>query len=195
MSELRERLKKEFRDRDYREAYAEDFLNTNIATQIRVIREQRGLTQAQLAEKIGTKQAGISRVENVNYSAWNIGTLKKIAFAFGVRLKVSFETFGSLIDEAVAFSREALERPAFEDDPVFPETTVELPESEVKLPLAAKRANAPHPLSPLVGATGGATQTRNYPWDPARRFLGGIGEMVQQGRGQQFHSQQKQLPG
>lgn len=118
--EMRERLKREFlADREYREAYAEDFLNTSIAMQIRTIRDQRNLTQSQLAMLIGTKQAGISRVENINYSAWNIGTLKKIATALGVRLKVSFETFGSLIDEAAMFSREELERPSFEDDPVF----------------------------------------------------------------------------
>jgi transcriptional regulator with XRE-family HTH domain len=126
MNELRERLKKEFQDKEYREAYAEDFLNTFIATQLRVIREQRGNTQTQLAESIGTKQAGISRIENVNYSSWSLATLKKIAFALGTRLKISFETFGSLIDEAEAFSRKSLERPKFEEDPVFQDTTEKL---------------------------------------------------------------------
>jgi transcriptional regulator with XRE-family HTH domain len=119
MSELRERLKKEFADQEYREAYAEDFLNTSIATQIKVIREQREMTQGELADKIGTKQAGISRSENVNYAAWKIETLKKIAFALGCRLKVSIETFGSLLDEAETFSREALQRVSFENDLAF----------------------------------------------------------------------------
>ena len=144
MSELRERLKEEFkRDKEYREAYTEDFLNTSIAAQIKVIREQRGMTQAELAERIGTKQAGISRIENVNYSAWKISTLKKIAFALGTRLKVSFETFGSLLDEAEAFSRKALERPAFEEDPAFQEsvspvpTQVNAPQSLVSGPASA----------------------------------------------------------
>src|SRR5215813_3341105 len=122
MSESRDELKKEFQDKDYREAYAEDFLNTSIATQIVVLREQRGLTQGQLAQEIGTHQAGVSRIENVNYSVWNVRTLKKIAFALGVRLKISFETFSSLLDEAEAFSRKSLERPKFEEDPIFQET-------------------------------------------------------------------------
>jgi transcriptional regulator with XRE-family HTH domain len=119
MNESQTDLKNEFRDQEYREAYAEDFLNTSIATQLQVIREQRKLTQAQLAEKIGTQQAGVSRIENVNYSSWKIETLKKLAFALGCRLKVSIETFGSLIDEETNFSRETLKRPSFDEDPVF----------------------------------------------------------------------------
>jgi transcriptional regulator with XRE-family HTH domain len=130
MSESRDELKKEFQDKEYREAYAEDLLNTSIATQLVVLREQRRLTQEQLAQKIGTRQAGISRIENVNYSAWNIRTLKKIAFALDVRLKVSFETFGSLLDEAVAFSREFLQRPPFEKDLAFQSPNSEEGQSE-----------------------------------------------------------------
>jgi transcriptional regulator with XRE-family HTH domain len=123
MSESRSSFEDELRqeDEEYRYAYVEDFLNTSVATQIRVIREQRGLTQEELAQKIGTKQAGISRLENVNYSAWKTETLRKIARALKVRLKITFETFGSLVDEAEAFSRENLERPTFEDDPRFHE--------------------------------------------------------------------------
>ena len=115
----REELIESFRDKEYRESYAEDYLNTTIATQMRVIREQRELTQAQLATAVGTKQSAISRIENVNNAARNIGTLEAIAFALGCRLKVSFETFGSLIDESLCFSRESLQRPSFEEDPVL----------------------------------------------------------------------------
>jgi transcriptional regulator with XRE-family HTH domain len=115
----REELIKAFRDQEYRESYAEDFLNTSLATQMRVLREQRELTQAQLAEEVGTKQTAISRIENVNNTARNIGTLMKVAFKLGCRLKVSFETFGSLVDESLQFSRENLMRPTLEEDPVF----------------------------------------------------------------------------
>lgn len=125
MSEPRHTLKKEFEDKGYREAYAEDFLGASIATQLVVLREQRGLTQEELAQQIGTHQPSVSRFENVNRAAWNISSLKKIATALGVRLKVSFETFGSLIDETKTFSRESLQRPSFEEDPVFQSPTLE----------------------------------------------------------------------
>lgn len=120
MNESPDILKQEFQDEEYRYAYAEDFLNTSIAMQIRVLREQRNnMTQQELADAIGTKQAGISRLENVNYSAWKTGTLRKIARALKVRLKITFETFGTLLDETQRFSRDSLERPDFEHDPVF----------------------------------------------------------------------------
>jgi transcriptional regulator with XRE-family HTH domain len=125
MSETLRNFQTEFQDKEYREAYADSFLDSFVATQIQVIREQRGVTQEQLAEAIGTKQSGISRIEDVNYSAWNIATLRKIAFALGCRLKVSLETFGSLVDEAQSFGEENLRRPSFENDPVFKQPIAE----------------------------------------------------------------------
>ena len=132
MPEYRDTLREELRDEDYRYAYAEDFLNTLVATQIKLLREQRGLTQQELAELIGTKQAGISRLENVNYSAWKTKTLRKLARALGVRLRITFETFGTLLDEAESFSQQALQRPEFDSDTAFaePEAAI-LPEAEV----------------------------------------------------------------
>ena len=103
-------------DEEFRCGYAESFLNTSVAAQIKAIREQRGLTQAELAEKIGSKQAGVSRLENVNYSAWKTETLRKMARALNVRLKITFETFGTLLDEVEDFNRESLERPTPAED-------------------------------------------------------------------------------
>ena len=121
MPEYQDTLREELRDEDYRYAYAEEFLNTLVATQIKVLREQRDLTQQELADLIGTKQAGISRLENVNYSAWKTETLRKLARALGVRLRITFETFGTLLDDGARFSPQNLERPEFADDPAFQE--------------------------------------------------------------------------
>jgi len=123
MKDIENSLRLELRDPEYSEGYAESFLNSYIATQIKVIREQRRMTQAELAGKIGTTQAGVSRVENVNYSSWNIRTLIKLARAFSVRLHVSFEPYGSLPEEVVRFSRESLERVARNEDPGLADET------------------------------------------------------------------------
>ena len=125
MNDLRESLKQEFKDPDIRYAYAESSLNTRIASQIKVLREQRGETQDKIAERCGTKQAGFSRFEDANHSVWKTDTLWKIARALDVRLHISFETFGSLIEDKERFSREYLERPGFEDDPAFKEPAQE----------------------------------------------------------------------
>lgn len=115
--DIKDSLRRELRDREYAEGYAESFLNAFIATQIKVIREQRGMTQADLGKAIGTTQAGVSRIEDVNYSSWNIRTLAKLARAFDIRLRVSFETYGTLPIEVVGFNRESLERVDRPNDP------------------------------------------------------------------------------
>jgi transcriptional regulator with XRE-family HTH domain len=120
-NESREALKREIQDEEYRYAYAEDFLNTWVATQIVALREQRKLSQTEFGKLIGTKQPGVSRLEDVNHSTWKTDTLKRIARALGVRLKISFETFGTLLDEDANFSRRFLMRPEFKNDLAFVE--------------------------------------------------------------------------
>lgn len=119
MNAMHDALREELKDPEYSEGYAESFLDSYIATQIKVMREQADLSQQGLAELIGTKQGVISRIEDVNYSKWNISTLKKLARAFRVRLKVSFETYGSLLADVEAFSREGLQRTPREQDPIL----------------------------------------------------------------------------
>jgi len=51
-------------------------------------RIEKGLTQAVLARKIGTKQSAISRFESGSYNP-TISFLKKVADALGVQLKIS----------------------------------------------------------------------------------------------------------
>ena len=119
MSELLENLQSEFQDEAARYAYVETFLNAHIAAQLKTLREEYPMTQEQLAGKLHTKQSGISRLEKANYSSWKVDTLRKLARALGVRLKISFEEFGTLVPEVQNFNREALIRHRFEKDPVF----------------------------------------------------------------------------
>jgi len=117
MSELLDRLREEFKDEEARYAYVDGHLNASVAAQIRKLRGKR--SQQELAEKIGTKQSGISRLENANYSSWKVETLRKLARAFGLRLKISFEEFGTLVPEIVDFEKRLLQRRSYADDPVF----------------------------------------------------------------------------
>lgn len=117
MSQLLDELREEFRDEESRYAYVEAHLNTSVAAQIKKFRAE--MSQQELADKIGTKQSGISRLENANYSAWKVETLRKLAHAFGLRLRISFEEFGTLIPEIENFKRGVLNKRRFEDDPAF----------------------------------------------------------------------------
>jgi transcriptional regulator with XRE-family HTH domain len=120
---LRNRLKRQLRNRQFRHAYADEHLNLSISTQIKAIREMEKMSQTALAEKIGTKQTGISRIESANYDRWSIALLRRLAEAFDLRLRVSFEEFGTLWKEVDTFSRESLERRTFDYDPEFKEAT------------------------------------------------------------------------
>ena len=113
------RLIERFRVPAYRHSYAASFLDSYIATQIKVLRERRDLTQAQLAELAGMRQSQISRLEHVDHAAWKVSTLQKLARAFDLMLVVRFESFGRLVQDADQFGRAALERSSFDEDPSF----------------------------------------------------------------------------
>ncbi|MBU2474390.1 helix-turn-helix transcriptional regulator [Patescibacteria group bacterium] len=52
-------------------------------------RIQQGLTQTELAKKIGTKQSAISRLERGTYNP-SLAFLRKLVEALGVKLHLSF---------------------------------------------------------------------------------------------------------
>jgi transcriptional regulator with XRE-family HTH domain len=119
VNELLDRLQNDFQNEDVRYAYADSVVNALISAQIKTLREDRELNQERLARMIGTKQSGISRLERSDYSAWKVDTLRKLARAFGVRLRISFEEFGTLLDDVAGFKKSKLLPRRFEDDPIF----------------------------------------------------------------------------
>lgn len=70
---------------------AESF-NADIAQQVHDLRTEAKLTQKQLAERVGTQQSVISRIEDADYDGHSLTMLKRIASALDRRLKVDFCT-------------------------------------------------------------------------------------------------------
>lgn len=79
------------KDRELRKYYDEEKAKLQIALAIREIRERLGLTQAQLAKRIGTSQSTIARLEDTDYEGYSLPTLQRIADALKCRLVVKFE--------------------------------------------------------------------------------------------------------
>ena len=117
--DIREELREELRDFEARHDYAEMFLDSSIALQIKALRLQRGWSQEELADHSEMHQSQISAMEQVTFSSWTLKTLKQLARAFDLRLRLTFETFGTLVDEYADQSRQGWERPSFESDPAF----------------------------------------------------------------------------
>lgn len=151
------------RDKEYRHAYACDFLNAFIAAQIKALRDQRDWTQTELAEHAQMKQSRISAMENVNYGGWKVSTLAKLAEAFDVTLEVRFKSFGQRISDFEQFGIEALRVPGFDQDPIFRRPAAEVAMPPVPVPAQPsgapfadiRGATAPTPLEALM--TGGAS--------------------------------------
>lgn len=62
----------------------------DIAMQIYTLRQKKGFTQKDLADKAGIEQSDIARVENADYRGYSLRALEKIASALSTSLRISF---------------------------------------------------------------------------------------------------------
>ena len=77
-------------DHEMRRMIAEEAVKFDIAQLVYDARTAAGLTQAELARKIGTTQSVISRLEDADYRGHSLTILRRIAEALGLRLEVRF---------------------------------------------------------------------------------------------------------
>lgn len=81
-------LASEFDDAPATEEFREELQAVMVAQLVRRVRHHAGLTQAELAARIGTDQANVSRLERGGIVP-TLGTLEKVAQAVGGRLEVA----------------------------------------------------------------------------------------------------------
>ena len=77
-------------DEEMRQLIAEETLNAEVARLIYEARTVAGLTQAELAERIGTKQPVIARLEDADYEGHSLSMLQRIALALNQRIELHF---------------------------------------------------------------------------------------------------------
>ena len=82
-------LKKELKNPEFKKYYDEYGRQLEIAYKILQLRKKKKLSQAQLAQKIGTKQSNIARME-AGQQNFSVDTLDKIAGALGCNLSIVF---------------------------------------------------------------------------------------------------------
>lgn len=76
------------RSPEFRKAYDEEVLKLKIAYKIVQLRKMRHLSQKELANKIGTSQQNVSRLEDSTNAQITIHTLTRVAKALKARLMV-----------------------------------------------------------------------------------------------------------
>lgn len=78
-------------DPEFNTAYNELDTEFNLLRELLLARQQTGLTQAEVAEKMGTKPPAVTRLETAlsgNKHSPTIATLKKYAKAVGCKLEI-----------------------------------------------------------------------------------------------------------
>ena len=69
-------LKKELKDREFREAFEKEEVYAELAIQIARLRQSRGYTQKDLARFLGTTQQTVSRLEDPGNNGLSVSILK-----------------------------------------------------------------------------------------------------------------------
>lgn len=88
---LKEHIAEHMKNPEFRKAWRDLDPEFELLESMIKAREKAGLTQAELARKIGTKQPALSRLERGGFRKATVETLKKIADATNARLVVKLE--------------------------------------------------------------------------------------------------------
>ena len=116
----------ELKDKEYRDAFVSEHIDTGLPFQIRALRKQRNWTQAELAKHSGMEhQERISKLENPDNPGFTLNTLKELASGFDVALIVRFVPFSELAEWKINLTSKLLEAESFEHDSYFEEVDIE----------------------------------------------------------------------
>ncbi|MDO4589438.1 MAG: helix-turn-helix transcriptional regulator [Fusobacterium sp.] len=86
---FRDFLEEQLKDPEFRKIYERDKIKYDIISQTIAERNRQNLTQKDLADRMETKQASVSRFENGNVNP-SLDFLIKLAESLGKKLEVKF---------------------------------------------------------------------------------------------------------
>jgi len=81
-------------DRELAAAFEEDLSAADVASQIYKLRSRSGLSQRQLAAKVGTTASVICRLEDADYEGHSLSMLRRVATALDREVKIVFVPTG-----------------------------------------------------------------------------------------------------
>jgi ribosome-binding protein aMBF1 (putative translation factor) len=78
------------KDPELQRVFEEEVANREVAHQIFQLRQDAGLSQVELARRVGTTQSVISRLEDADYGGHSLAMLNRIAAAVERRVEIRF---------------------------------------------------------------------------------------------------------
>ncbi len=166
-----DQLWKSLENKEYRRAFIAD--DTGLAFQIKMLRDKKGWTQAELGKRAGgKKQETISQWENPNYGKYSLSTLKDLAIAFDVGLSMRFAPFSELVQWNCNLTAERLAPPSFDEEEhaQYQPSPFPAPRMGKHVTVTATTDHLPGLVTTLGTVTALVVET---PADPHFRLVGG----------------------
>ncbi len=83
-------IEKKLSKKSFRKSFEKEVEKLSIGERLTELRLKVGLTQAEVARRVGTTASAISRYESAEYDRYEYSTLKKIAAACGGEVELVF---------------------------------------------------------------------------------------------------------
>src|SRR5271155_2434619 len=99
----------------YRHAFVEEKVRTQLAIQIKTIREQREMSRPAFAEQLKKADSWVFRLEDPNQTVPTIPSLLNVADAFDVDLDIRFRRFSELLNEIDNLGPNSFEVASFDE--------------------------------------------------------------------------------
>lgn len=84
-------LETQLKDQDFTERFKKAGNAWEIAMQIADLRKEAGLSQKELAQRLGTSQQQISRLESPSYEGHSLSMLRRVAEVLGATVQVKIQ--------------------------------------------------------------------------------------------------------
>jgi DNA-binding XRE family transcriptional regulator len=91
-------------DPDYRAIYEEEGQKKDLWLQLVEARQAAGLTQEQLAHRLGVSQAQVARIEKRGYDAYTLTTLRRYVQALGEGFRLDVTVHQPQVQEEPAYA-------------------------------------------------------------------------------------------
>jgi len=84
-------LEEQLKDRDFAERFKNAGEAWDVAIKLAALRKESGLSQKELAQRIGTTQQQISRLESPSYEGHSLSMLRRVAGFLGATVHVELK--------------------------------------------------------------------------------------------------------